>query len=66
MQRLAGYGAAPAGCKAEDAKLDLLALIDSGKLDLESPRIAAIVERYADDAGKEKIRAHLSNRRVGG
>ena len=45
---------------------DILALIDSGKLDLESPRIAAIIDRYADDAGKEKIRTHLASRRVGG
>ena len=45
---------------------DILALIDSGKLDLESPQIAAIVQRYADDAGKERIRAHLANRRLGG
>jgi hypothetical protein len=45
---------------------DILALLDSGKLDLESPRIAAIIERYADAAGKDRIRTHLARRRAGG
>ena len=43
---------------------DLLALLDSGKVDVESPRIASILDKYADPASRARISAHLASRRA--